>query len=90
MEYLTCCVNSTAEKIINMTDRARTIGYKTARRTIGSAAFDEWAASMSYFTGHERGGLRLKNDYCVSYGKSIYDGMPCIFICHSAIEYIFV
>jgi hypothetical protein len=90
MQYLTCCVNSTYEKITAMTERARQVTYRTARRAIGSEAFDELCKAMGYVTGIERGGLRIKNDYAVSFHKSVYDGQPCYYICQSAIEYIFV
>ena len=36
-----------------------------------------------------RGGLRMWNDWAISYYKGIYDGSPCYFFKHSAIEYIF-
>jgi len=90
MIYLTCCVASTAAKIRAMRDRERRIGYATARKAIGGETLDDWASAMRYDTGSERGGLRLQNDFAVSYYRSVYDGKPCVFIEHSAIEYIFV
>lgn len=90
MRYLTSCVDSTAEKINALVSQARDISYQTARRAIGAEAMDAWAKEMSYDTGSERGGLRLKNDWHVSYHRSVYDGMPCVYIRHSAIEHIFV
>ena len=90
MEYRICCVDSTAEKIDAMVVQAREITYKTARQSIGGATLDEWAQGMSYDTGNERGGLRLKNDWHVGYHRSRYEAKPCVYIYHSAIEYIFV
>jgi len=90
MNYLTCCIHSTYEKITSMTDRARRITYRTARKLIGSESFDEWSKAAGYVTGIERGGLRIKDDYAVTYFKSIYDGQSCVYIRHSAIEHIFV
>jgi hypothetical protein len=36
-----------------------------------------------------KGGLRMWNDWAISYHKGIYDGSECYFFQHSAIEYIF-
>ena len=90
MEYLTNCINSTAAKINAMVEDGREIKYRTARQSIGSNNLDEWAKDMSYDTGFDRCGLRLKNDYCVVYYRGRYENQPCIYIVHSAIEYIFV
>lgn len=90
MEYLTCCVNSTVEKIDAMIEVSKEISYRTARKMISPGTMDEWAQTMSYDTNRERGGLRLKNDWAVSYFKSRYGGRICIYIVHSAIEYIFI
>lgn len=89
MNYETCCVNSTGPLIRAMVEAAREISYATARKAIGGAVLDDWAKGMSYDTGRERGGLRLKNDWHVSYHRSEYDGRPCVYVRHSAIEYIF-
>ena len=35
-------------------------------------------------------GLSLKSDYAVQFCKSKFEGKPCYFIRHSAIEYIFL
>lgn len=90
MHYLTSCVDSTGPKIRAMVDDANDISYQTARRAIGAAELDKWARSMSYDTGSDRGGLRLKNDWHVSYHRSTYEGRACVYIRHSAIEYIFI
>lgn len=84
--YRTCCVDSTAEKIHAMTDEARDSSLQTLRKHC--AGLEEWERSMGYTTGHQRGGLRLKDDWHVGYFKSRYCGRPCYYIVHSAIEYI--
>lgn len=87
-QYAGCCINSTAQAIDAMTDAAREITYRTFRKTIGGEQVDEIAAQMKYDTGHERGGLRLSQDWYVSFHKSTYRGRPCVYMRHSAIEYI--
>jgi hypothetical protein len=84
--YATRCVDSTAEAINAMTEKARESSLETLRRhCIG---LEEWERSMGYDTGHKRGGLRLKDDRYVAYFKSRYRGRPCYYIVHSAIEFI--
>ncbi len=81
-EYLTCCVTSTARLIDSMVESARQITCKTflARVNIDVEAF-----------GYVRrgAGLKLCDDWAVSFHKSIYNGKPCYYMCHSAIEYIY-
>ena len=84
--YETCCVNSTAELITDMVERAREVTLTTLRRHC--AGLVEWEKCQLYATGNRRGGLRLAKDYAVSFFKSVYNGKPCYFIKHSAIEYI--
>lgn len=86
-EYNTNCVNSTAEKIHAMTEKGREITYETAQKHLGEA-MTEWARNMGYErTKHQ--GLTLKNDWHVHYFRSTYEKKPCIYIVHSAIEFIF-
>ena len=83
--YATCCVNSTAEQIHAMVAAERTVTLATLRRHC--ADLDDWARTMSYAVGAERG-LHLDKDWAVSYHKSRYDGRPCYYIDHSRIEHI--
>ncbi len=81
-QYLTNCVNSTAQKINDMVDRAREITFETFAR---NCEWRSWAESIGYGPW-----LYLKNDYHVSFYRSVYEGKKCYYICHSCIEYIFV
>jgi hypothetical protein len=81
-QYLTCCVNSTAEAINAMTDTAREITFGTFAR---HCDWRELASQM----GYQRGGLVLSRDWAVSYYRSTYKGRPCYYMVHSCIEYIF-
>jgi hypothetical protein len=69
-----------------MTDNAREVTLDTIRQHCAGLA--EWEKSMGYDTGNERGGLRLKNDWHVTFHKSVYRKRRCYYIRHSAIEYI--
>ena len=81
MQYTTCCVNSTAELINDMTDKAKKISYQTFKKY--AEGLEDFATSMGYGPW-----LLLSQDWAVSFYKSTYDGRPCVYMCHSAIEYI--
>ena len=89
-QFATTCIGSNADLIGSMADAAQDLTYRTFRRLLGGPEMDEWSKAMLYDTGHERGGLRLKNDWRVSYHRSTYGGTPCLYIRHSAIEHIWV
>lgn len=86
MEYQTNCVNAVGFDIQEMVDKSEEITLTTFRKYAGG--LEELEKSMGYDTGHERGGLRLSNDWAVSFYRSQYKGRPCVFMVHSAIEYI--
>lgn len=82
-EYLTCCVHSTAEKIDAMTEQGKEISCSTFLKNVNINVED-----FGYVKSGK--GLKLKDDRCVSFFKSIYEGRPCYYMCHSLIEYIYV
>lgn len=61
-----------------------TITYRTIRRLLGKQ-LDVWAASK----GYDRD-LSLKRDWHVSYHKGRYGRHPCLVVCWSAIEFIWI
>lgn len=86
--YETCCVNSTAQHIHAMVDRAREVTLNTLLRHVPTAIIAAVFPSYAWGPG-KPGELRLKDDWHVSYYRSIYRNRPCYYIRHSAIEYIF-
>jgi len=87
--YHTCCVASTAESINAMTDAAVEITYRTFRKY--AEGLGEWSVEMGYvLRSNQDHGLTLRNDWHVSYHKSVYQGKPCVYLRHSAIEYIWI
>ena len=85
--YRTNCVASDARSIDNMVDNASDVTYETLIGHCDGVA--EWAKQMGYDRNSKQG-LTLKNDWAVSFHKSMYRGRPCYYICHSSIEYIWV
>jgi hypothetical protein len=69
-----------------MVDQSRDITYRTFQKH--AKGLTDWAREMGYVRDPQHGGLSLKNDWHVSYHKSEYDGRPCYYLVHSAIEYI--
>ena len=86
--YHTNCVNSTAELIDEMCDSARAITANTFIKHIGIVNWNQISEDLGY--RKEWGDLRLSNDYAVSFFKSKYKGMECVYVEHSSIEHIFV
>ena len=70
-----------------MVDASREVTYRTVLKHCDGLL--EWAEGMSYFR-HPSQGLTLKDDWAVSYHKSVYRGRPCYYVRHSSIEYIWV
>lgn len=79
--YETCCVYSDADSINDMVDSARDITLGTFKRR---CEVSEFFSDMGY--GKD---LRIEKDWYVKFYKSKYQGKPCYFMVHSAIEYIF-
>ena len=86
-EYLTCCVESTAEAINEMVDAAIDVTYQTMLKHCPGLI--EWAVGQGY-ERNRRTGLTLKQDWAVSFHRSKYRGQRCCYVCWSAIEFIFV
>ena len=87
-QYETCCINSTAKDINKMVDNAVDITYETLNKHVASGELMQIFSAYDWGPGN-KGGLRLKDDWAVSYHKSMYKGQPCYYVRHSAIEYIF-
>jgi hypothetical protein len=84
--YLTCCVDSTAAKVNEMTEAAVEVTYDTFARHCDPRECGVFA----FYERDARNGLTLKNDSMVSYHRSTYNGVPCYYVCHSCIEYVWV
>jgi hypothetical protein len=102
--YATCCVAADGQEIMDMVDQAQTISYETFFRNVplsevlasGIAGIYYWtpaqcvAAGVPYEEIKGNYPLTMKKDWHISYHRSVYQGRPCLYFVHSAIEYIFV
>ena len=84
-QFITCCINAKAQDIDAMVDKARDVSHATLRRHCQELV--EWERIMGY---GRAAGLLLQDDWAVSFHKSTYKGVPCYYIRHSSIEYIWV
>ncbi len=85
-KYETCCVNAKGKDIQVMVEQNRDITYRTFFKYV---SLDDVLEVFEGYVKDSRKGLTLKNDWAVSYSKSLYQGRPCYYINHSMIEYIF-
>ena len=94
--YKTCCINSTAEAITEMTEQSKSITWNTFKKYVSVESVRVIFPSYSYrgekhnpFTGELTIGFHLKDDWAVDFCKSEYRGKACYYVIHSGIEYIF-
>ena len=86
--YLTNCVGSTAEKINSMMNHPshKDIDYDDFIRHVSE---DEIRDIFPVYDWDGEGGLKLKDDWHVSYHSSVYDNKECYYMRHSSIEWVF-
>jgi hypothetical protein len=87
-KYTTNCVNSSATALEAMLERAEEISFEEFAREIDTTELRRLFPHYDW-AGSTPGGLRLRDDYMVSCWRSRFKGRPCVFVCHSCIEYIF-
>jgi len=80
------CTELKGDDIEAMVDQEKEISLRTMRK---NCDISELEKLWGYAIGHEKG-LHLKDDWAIRCFKSKYKGKPCYFICHSAIEYVYL
>lgn len=87
--YKNCVAHNDSDvRFLNeMIENAQDITYDQLVRAVGLA---EVKRVFPQYEWGRRPGLKLKDDWAVSYHKSMYGGYPCYYIEHSRIEYVFV
>jgi hypothetical protein len=91
LHYYHCCVNwPTADvpQLCAMIDTARPIARRTFLRHVDRAEVTDFEQGHGYDTGHERGGLRMRDDWAVRYYRAKLAGQRVYYINHSGIEYV--
>ena len=72
-----------------MQNHARELKYKAFLSHVDKKELEKLFPHYHWKPGRNRG-LRMKDDWAVSYWKSVYDSKPCVYVVHSCIEYVFV
>lgn len=86
-QFVTDCVHSTAEAIDAMTEQAHPVTWRTFTAHVSVRLLAEMFPVYAWQP--QAKGLRMPNDYAVSFYRSKYQGRPCYYLEHSCIEYIF-
>jgi hypothetical protein len=85
--FLTSCVASTAELIDELNEKAEDATLEEVAFNCELAHFKK---ILGYSTRVGDGLLTLEDDWHVTYRRSFYRGVPCYYIQHSGIEYIWI
>ena len=88
--YLTNCTEIQQQNVHHletMIEKAKEIKYITFLKDVPYAEIEHVFPS---YCKREDQGLTLKKDWHVRYYRSSYAGVPCVYIVHLAIEYIFI
>jgi hypothetical protein len=83
-----CTTAEVGDKIEQMVDQSEDISYKKFVEVVGEEVLKEQFPAPLY-DWEGMGGLEMKDDYAVSFNRSVYDGKPAYYVVHSAIEYVF-
>jgi hypothetical protein len=89
--YVTCCVQSSAELISPMVDSLASVEMPFAdfARELGGSVREGRRILDEAFPDYRASGMDMAKDWHVTYHASQFDGMPCLYVVHSAIEYVF-
>lgn len=85
-DFVTRCVESDAVSINDMVTLAEDIDRDEFLEHVNSDTM-EW---MEEEFGYTDDGLRMEDDWHVSYHRSMYRGVPAYYFVHSAIEHVFI
>lgn len=83
-DFVTNCVGSDYESIQALTASEKPISLAMFRARIGPAQWKELQAKL----GYDRS-FPISKDWHVGYYSGTYRGVPCVFLRHSRIEWIF-
>jgi len=83
--FVTNCIGSDSQSIRDLVESEKSITLRTFREHIGLQQWKELLETL----GYDRY-LPISRDWHVGYYKGVYQGLPAVFLRHSAIEWIFV
>ena len=77
------------DNLSSMIDDSSTITRETFLKHVDKEEFREMERTFGYAVGREKG-LKMADDWAVSYSKSKLHGQLVYFFTHSAIEFVFI
>lgn len=86
--YIGCCTSLAGIFVAAMKYTATQISRRTFLKYVDPSVIHEIEQALGY-ERTKRKGLTMKDDFHVSYWRSMYRGQPCVFFQWSAIEYVF-
>lgn len=87
-KYAFNCVSPpNVDDLVDMVDNAIDITYRTFIKHVD---WRELARIFDYYEWANGKGLRLKDDWAVTFHRSKYGKHRVYYVCHSSIEYIFM
>lgn len=89
-EYVGCCTQmegGNVQRLNEMIANEQKITLRTFRQYAHPKAFAEILEALGYVRG---GKPSISGDHMVGFYKSQWQGRPCVFMRHSAIEHVFV
>lgn len=90
--YITNCVDSTEELISSMIQSAAAeeMSFEAFIAALGNGCPLAGRSHLdAAFPSYGQAGFDISDDYHVRYHASAFDGMPCLYVVHSAVEYVF-
>jgi len=89
MDYILIgnCVSLSGDFITEMKDNSETIFYEDFVEYVSEK---EIRAIFPDYDWHGEGGLEFRDDYAIGFYQSKYNGVPCVYFSHSAIEYVWI
>lgn len=87
--FLADCVGADGDEVNAMRDTAIEITLATFRSYIHRDAYTELLAYFGYPRRNGKNSFCIKNDWHVSYHRSTFRTLPCVYMRHSGIEHIY-
>jgi hypothetical protein len=88
--YLINCVRANGRSIEEMIAVGKQVSWKEFSSNVSLKDLRYIFGGIYNFNGNKNNGLRIQDDYSVSFWKSKFEGQDCYYIDQSRIEYVFV
>lgn len=87
--FFTNCVEADGDSINDMREKSTELNHDTFRKYLATGEYAKLLDMLGYPPRNRKDTFCLTGDWHVSYYRSVYQGKPCVYLVHSAIEYVF-